>query len=300
MISFKPICDGADIASLVGVEIPKEEQEYVAEILSSLVDSEDVEYAVSFAAGCLLLRIFDTGRYLFAFPFEIGADADLEAAISLIGEYAMREELPLVFVDVPREALPLLSVYRHMNLDAEDAEGESFRVAVKTECALCDQIPEVSVGRVTLTPIFEADIADFARLCRDEEVNKFWGYDYREDISAPADEYFYENASLEFKRGLSISSAIRVDGVFAGEATLYAFDGKGGAEFATRLLPEFWGRGLGTESTRAAMEMARRIGLITLTSRILEANEASISMLSKITNDSRDDGDAILFIVKLK
>ena len=116
MISFKVIQNNeADIAAIAGCTLSVDEVDFANEIISSLDTSlDDVEYAASFGAGCLLLRIFDTGRYLFSFPFEITADADLSHAISLIGEYAMRQELPPVFVDVPCDALNLFSVYRHM------------------------------------------------------------------------------------------------------------------------------------------------------------------------------------------
>ncbi|MBO7304423.1 MAG: GNAT family N-acetyltransferase [Clostridia bacterium] len=301
MISFKVVQNTEDdISALFEHKLTPAELEAVSEIIDTLDTSfEDVEYAVSFCEGCLLLRIFDTGRYLFAFPFDITEDADLAAAISLVSEYAMREEVPTVFVDVPAEALSLFAKYRHMNIDAEDAACESFRIRIKTECELIDEIPTVEHGRVKLNAIKEADIAPFAALCKNDSVNKYWGYDYKEDVKTPSDEYFYENAKLEFARGVSISLAIRVDGAFAGEATIYAFNGRGGAEFAIRLLPEFAGRGLGTESVRALMLLARKIGLTVLRSKIMKENAASIAMISKITDVKTDCGDAFTFEVNL-
>ena len=168
MISFKVVQNTEDdISALFEHKLTPAELEAVSEIIDTLDTSfEDVEYAVSFGEGCLLLRIFDTGRYLFAFPFDITEDADIAAAISLVSEYAMRQEVPTVFVDVPAEALCLFAKYRHMNIDAEDPEGESFRVQIKTECELSAEIPEIEHGRVKLNALLPSDIKPFARLCR--------------------------------------------------------------------------------------------------------------------------------------
>ena len=296
MISFKALTE-ENIEETVKALSPTEGlRGELFELAYSLDASiEDVEFALSFAHGCALVRIFDMGRYSFLYPFAMTDDADPSLALSDIAEYAMREEIRLVVDDVPKECISDFLSFRHFDVDARDSEGESFRITVKTECELMDGLPEVTLGRVELTAITENDIREYSRLCRDNDVNKLWGYDYAEDVSDPEDSYFYETAMKELSAGISASMAIRHDGIFVGEAVLYAFDGRGGAEFATRLLPEWQGLGLGTESVRAICAAAAEIGLIRLSTKVMKENIASIGMLKKITDKQSDCGDAIIF-----
>ena len=294
MISFSVITNEnkeSVISSLSDV-LTELELEELCDIIDSFdTEDEDVEFAVTFSCGCLLVRIFDTGRYLFAFPYQISADADVSDAILEISEYAVREEVPLTFTDVPCECLPLFRRFRHLNLDAEDEDGEIYRVRIKNECELLEKIPETTLGRVTLNAILEDDIEDYAKLCKDENVNKYWGYDYRKDVSAPKDSYFYENAALEFSRGVSMCMAIRTGGEFCGEAVIYAFDGRGAAEIAIRLLPGYQGMGLGKEAALAAISAAKKCGLCVLYSRIFSENLPSVALFKSVSDEwSEKDG----------
>ena len=55
---------------------------YAAEILYSFDFSDpDVSYAVTPSHGCMLVRIFDYGRYLFLYPIELSADASPSRAV---------------------------------------------------------------------------------------------------------------------------------------------------------------------------------------------------------------------------
>jgi len=273
--------------------------EYLAQIVFSLDLSSDIEFAVTVCCGCAVLRIFDMGRYVFAFPYELTDNADIEAALDAVAEYAMREELPLVFTDVPPESFGLFSGYRHMDFDAEDSECSSYRVRVKNECEMVHEIPDITVGRVKLNCLTEADIPAFAELSKDQNVNKYWGYDYRDDVMDPDDGYFFENAEREFASGVAMSMAVRVDGEFCGESTLYAFDGKGSAEFAIRLLKSKQGIGIGTDGVLATMAAARNIGLVRLRAFVMRENAASFAMLKKVGGRIVADGEKTEFVIDL-
>lgn len=283
MISFK-VLDNENLNSIVNAlseNLSENESETLLEIANSLSlgEDEDVELAISVSSGCALIRVFDFGRYFFVFPYELSESADVDAAISEISEYAMREEIGLVFSDVPSSELCRFSGYRHMDLDAEGADAESYRVKIKTECQLCEEIPEQVGERVKLNAIEESDISVYAKLSKDENVNKYWGYNYKEDENEPADEYFFETARRDFSLGSAMSLAIRYEKKFIGEAVLYAFDGKGGAEFAIRLLSEYHGMGLGRETLSVLMKIARRIGLVRVCARVLNENKKSVAMM---------------------
>lgn len=302
MISFKELNskNAEKLCELFSRELDSDDAQYLSELIYGInTECDDVEYAVCVYASCLLVRVFDMGRYFFIYPCELNEKADAVSAIDAVGEYAMREEIPLVFVDVPAHSLSSFVGYRHMDVDAEDEGCEAYRVRIKTECEIVSEIPSVTRGRVELNEICESDIDKYATLCKDENVNKYWGYRYSDDVLNPTDRYFFENAMGEFSRGVSITMAVRVSDNFAGEATIYAFDGKGGAEFAIRLLPSFQGKGLGTESVRAICDVAKSIGLVRLRSKVMKANSASISMLRKLSDSEHEQSECILFEILL-
>ncbi len=300
MISFKVLTEENKGEIISSREFADAECGELAELVYSLdLTSADLEFAISYSHGCALIRVFDMGRYSFIYPYELSKGANVRAAISEIAEYAMREEIGLVVDDVPKECIRDFLSFRHINIDASDLLGEYIRITVKTECELCGEVPEVEAGRVKLNELTEGDIPEYSRLVRDKSVNKYWGYNYSEDISDPTDEYFYDMAHYERSLGISLSMAIRYNDAFIGEAVLYAFDGRGNAEFALRLLPEWQGRGLGTETVHAIKAAAREIGLITLTPRVMKENEASLKMLSKLSDSHYSDGDKYVFCFNL-
>ena len=302
MISFKVLSSQNQdaICKLFVKDLDEDAASALCELIYGIdTECDDLEYAVSVHKSCLLVRIFDMGRYLFVYPCELSESADVRGAIDAVREYAMREEIPLVFVDTPGYALSEFSGYRHMDIDADDPDSIVYRVRIKTECELISEIPEVKGERVELSSLREADIPLYAELCKNKNVNKYWGYDYSEDVKDPSDEYFFESARADFERGVAVTMAVRCSGEFAGEATIYAFDGMGGAEFAVRLLPDFCGKGLGREAVLAAMEAARQIGLVRLYAKIMKENTASIAMFRKISDDCCESENHLTFTVEL-
>ena len=283
MISFKILTeenkDG--IVSALSKSLSDEERGELCDLIFSFdLSDEDTEIAVCLFSGCALVRVFDMGRYFFLFPFEISEGADICRAILAMGEYAMREEIPFSVCDVPCENLSAFSGFRHMDIDAEDKECTTYRVRIKTECELMEKIPHIVGERVELRELLPEDIPLYAELCKDENVNKYWGYDYKEDAPDPSDEYFYENAAAEFSHGVAFSVAVSSGGEFIGECTLYAFDGLGGCEFSIRLLQKFHGNGLGSAATELIFDLAREIGLCRLRAKVSDKNLASVAMLS--------------------
>jgi RimJ/RimL family protein N-acetyltransferase len=255
--------------------MPDSDVEYMCGIIDSLLEDDECEYALSHSHGCLLVRVFDD-RYSFIYPIAVCEEADERIAAELIRKYAVREEIPLVYTDVPREGLSnLISLFRHVNVDCADDCGESFTVRAVSEASLFDEMPEVKLDGVILNSLTEADDYDYARLCKDKDTNVFWGYDYESDEKNPADSYFREMAENEFLRGVAMSFAVRVDGIFAGEADLYAFDLIGGCQCGVRILPEYRGRGIASATLRALKEIAKEMGLLNLSATVDERNEIS-------------------------
>ena len=219
------------------------EYERVKDFLLTIIEEgEEVDIAVAFSHGTLISRRFFGEGYEFTYPMALGADASGDAALCEIEEYCRRHELPLVYCDLLREECDALKErYRFSREECfdlgEDGDEEMiYRLTVENECSMLDQIPTLSDGVLTLRALCEEDVLSYALLCRDEEILAVWGFDYRESMPDITDRDFYEMANEEFSSGVSITFAISLGERFVGEAVLYAFDGKGGAEFSIRIL----------------------------------------------------------------
>lgn len=304
MISFKILteesADGfaAEFGALLG------DEEYVGEILGSFLElsAEGVEVALSAAAGCLLVRIFERDRYSFVYPIEVSADADVSAALISISEYTRKEMIPLYLTDVPRDELDRLGgIFPHIEARAYDEDEDGFVVCVLSECDMLEEAPSLTLGGIVLGELTPGDMSEYARLCRDESVNRYWGYDYSQDAPAALDEYFLRTAEVEFRRGVAISLAVREEagGSLMGEAVLFDFDYRGSAMLAIRLLPECQGRGVGTRVLSALLRLSANIGLTSLRARVKLENIPSLCMTEKQMTRLPDEGDEAVFSVAL-
>lgn len=300
MLSFKVLCEDNREETVNGLLsfFDGEVRDEVSEIVDGMLSfsDEDTELAVTAFSGCILFRIFDMGRYIFPLPYEISKEADIRAAIYEIAEYAMRQEIGLVYTDVAPDMLPLFSHFRHITLDKEGVdEDSSYRISVSTECELLSEFPGISDGEISLSALSEEDTEVYARLCRDEEIIKVWGYDYREDVKEASDAYFIENAFREFNLGISITLAVRRGEDFVGEATIYGFDGMGNAEIAIRILPEYRKEGVGSKALSLLIELARKIGLVRLVAYVFSDNIPSVRMTEKYMVRLSEDGGRVKF-----
>lgn len=300
MISFTILDENSreGIVKSIVASMPDADFDYLSDIIDSLLE-DDGEIAVSKSHGCLLIRIFD-GEYSFVYPVELTDDADPDEACDEIRLYAMKEEIPLVFADVPCDSLGvLISGFRHASIDASAPDCEAYTVRLHTEAALLDEIPTLDFDEITLDALTEGDDSDYARLSKDEETNKFWGYDYTADVDDPTDDYFRHEAEAEFARGVAMSFAVRKRGIFVGEATLYAFDYHGGCELGIRILPEYRRGGLAGMIIDSFTECGARLGLTSIRATVMAKNLPSVGLCTKHFDSFTEDGDVIKFISEI-
>lgn len=179
--------------------------------------------------------------------------------------------------------------------------GEKLCVQVRNELAVLDRIPVLHGERLTLNALRYADCAAYNRLCLDEDRNRWWGYDYREDLKGPLTErYFFNVARLDFTEKRAVNFAIRREGQFIGEVVLYNFDCRGSAELGCRILPEFAGHGYGREAFRIAAEWSLyRLGLYRLIAKCFKQNEPSRKMLAACMYLSGEDETYFYFEKKV-
>ena len=272
------------------------DRDYLCEIVESFLD-DDAEIALSFADGCLLVRIFD-GEYSFVYPIEVCDECDALAACDKIRLYAINQEIALRFTDVPSEEMDNLSdMFLHLSIDYFDPERETYYVTALNE-ACRDDIPVLEFEDITLNALSPDDDVFYAALSKDCETNEFWGYDYREDNPNPKDDYFRLESEAEFERGVSMSFAVRRDGFFVGEATLYAFDYLGGCELAIRILPDFRRSGIAGRIIDGFKAQGRALGLLNIRATVMENNLRSVAMCKKYFESYTHEGNRYKFINK--
>ncbi len=271
-----------------------------AEEYAGFFTEGEIEFAIAISSGCLCTRVFDYGRYYFLAPEELTESAELERAYLDIFEYAKREELQILFHEVPRVHFSLLlGLARHIDVDAEGLSGDSFFVRVKTECELLDEIPEQKNGEFVLRALAYDDAHLYAELCKNEAVNANFGYSPTDEHPNASDEELVELALGEFERAASVPLALEYNGSFIGDAVFYAFDGMGGAEIAMRILTAYQGRGIGSSFLEEIFNYAQSIGLLRVYSYVKKENKASVAMCSKFMKKVENDGERIRFLREL-
>ena len=296
-------------SSLVRKIVSEIEEEFGEEAAECAEDSlvgalgfsaaEGVEIAAAYLCGCVLFRVFEDG-YAFTCPVAVGETSDLRGAFFALAEYCRRELLPFLITDVERETLSLLcELFLHVDARAYDDEDDYFVVQVRTECDRLSSLPELFSDGVSLSELTEEDCAGYFKLCTDPCVNKYWGYDYREDSESPAEDFFLRMAESERQDGVALSVAVRYDGAFVGEGVIFDFDYVGGASVGIRILPEFWGRGIGTRALSLLIGLAREMGLKKLSCQVMNENIASLRLIGKAFEKAEASRGKQCFVLSL-
>lgn len=266
------------------ISVPTELSDEAAEIIFGLYEYVSDADAIAFfyCDEILYARIYDGKRYLFPLPFMLTDEADSEAALVSLAAYSVREMVPLIITDVPRDEIDFVhSVFPHIDACAYEDDEDTFFVQVNSECDMLPEVPTIELDGITLDEITDADKEKYAKLCRDRNLNKYWGYDVDSDNPEGDADFYLDVARREFDEGIAVTLAIREGGEFVGEATVYGFDYRGGASIAVRVLPECHSRGIGSRATKALIHLAKDMELTLLRAEILNENEASIKMTSK-------------------
>jgi len=174
------------------------------------------------------------------------------------------------------------------------------RVMIRNELSALDTIPMLKTDRLVLDAIQDQDKAGYNRLCLDDVRNRWWGYNYRDDLQGElSDDYFLNVTREDFHNKLAVNFAVRLDGIFIGEAVLYRFDYKGGAELGCRILPDFAGNGYGAEAFRRVAEWSLySLGLYRLRAKCYHENIASKKMLEGCMRPAGED-DTFFYFEKI-
>ena len=142
-----------------------------------------------------------------------------------------------------------------------------------------DDVPALSAGVLTLDKIEEEDAKAYCKMATDEELNKYWGYDYKTDIPIPSAKAFWDDLQFGYKNKKYVSWAVRLDGVFIGEVVLYDRDQQCGAELGCRIISEKWGHGYGKMAYKMVADYLLEAGFDHLRARCYHQNKASEKMI---------------------
>ncbi|MBP5303894.1 MAG: GNAT family N-acetyltransferase [Clostridia bacterium] len=118
-------------------------------------------------------------------------------------------------------------------------------------------------GDIVLTQIRESDKKAYKELNMDVENNRYWGYDYRKDLSwlgEITDDTFYNSVQFDMSLGDSINFAIRQtkEGPMIGEVILWNFTAERFLEIGCRLFPEYHQKGYGKTAFGLAADYAEQ------------------------------------------
>ena len=285
---------------------PENEAGAVARGLILALLEDDVDIAVCFCYGTFIVRRFYE-EYEFTYPLVLEEGADVEKALLGVEEYTKRHELPLLYGDLGEEEKRALAKrYRLSRTEEFDIseEGEPpemiYRLSVLTPCDILDELPTLCDGELVLDALTEEDIPSYALLCRDEEILAVWGVDYRDIDPDMTDREFYESTRDELERGISLTLALRVSGRLIGEVALYAFDGRGGAEFSIRLLRGYRQNGYALRALALLFAYAKEELMLEHVDGIcLSGNLPSRRLMEKCMIFVEDDGKMVRYTVRL-
>ena len=143
----------------------------------------------------------------------------------------------------------------------------------------------LSRGDVVLTELRAGDKGAYLRLNTDVENNRWWGYDYRTDVSITGlidEDTFYDSVCYDMRAGDSVNFAVRLEesGPMIGEAILWNFSSDGSAEVGCRIFPEYQGKGYGKAAFGAAAAYAARVLRLKTRARCCKANAPSRQMIT--------------------
>lgn len=157
-------------------------------------------------------------------------------------------------------------------------------VRVKTFADKINLPIKINTERLEIESTGNNEEESYFKLSVSDEINKLWGYDYREDLgeNAPNQQYFanFRKALEDNKEEFSL--AVKLNGQMIGEIVLWNFAFDGGVEVGTRFFSEYHGKGYAYESVGAVINYLKNLGVKTLRTRAFFENFASNKLFQKL------------------
>lgn len=162
---------------------------------------------------------------------------------------------------------------------------EKNNVKIKTLFSRITSPILINTERLSIQDFNECDKEDYARLYLDDQLNKWWGYDYREDLNGKeaTPDYFYSFQLKLKEQKEEYALSVKENGKLVGELVLHNFDYKGGVEMGFRFFKEYQGKGFAIESASALRDYCFEVlKAKTVKSRCYKENLPSAKLIKKL------------------
>ena len=162
---------------------------------------------------------------------------------------------------------------------------EKNNIEVLTAFSKLEECVEIKTERLRLREITPEDKEEYKKLYLDDELNKLWGYDYREDLGdrEPTADYFYSFNKELRKKEEELSLIIKKDKEFIGEIVLHEFDFYGNVRIGFRLKREAQKKGYAIESATALIEyVEKKIKPKNVLGKCFKENAPSKALFTKL------------------
>ena len=138
--------------------------------------------------------------------------------------------------------------------------------------------------RLTIENTSEDSKIDYYNLSIDDDLNKLWGYDYREDLNGrePTPEYFMEFMSGLIKKREEYSLMVKKEGEVVGEIVLHNFSFKCDVEVGFRFFKTHQKKGYARESVLAVIQKLKDVGFKKIKSRCHVDNIPSYNLITAL------------------
>ncbi len=165
-----------------------------------------------------------------------------------------------------------------------DIKEQNF-VKIKTQFTKISAPVFIKAQSLDITDVLESDKQAYCKLYLDDELNKWWGYDYREDLgdNIPNADYFFNFQNTLKNRKEEYSLLVKKHGIVVGELVLHNFDFFGGLEIGFRFFKEYQGKGYATLSASALIEYAFcNLGAKKVKTRCFKENLPSFNLIKRL------------------
>jgi RimJ/RimL family protein N-acetyltransferase len=133
---------------------------------------------------------------------------------------------------------------------------DKYFFAVKNRIDSFHSLPTIVIGdNLVLSEISEQDKDNYYKMTADNDLNKYWGYDYHQDIDDINDNPngVYNSLKNDFEIKDSVSFAIKLNNILIGEAVIYNFDNLNSGEVGLRIIKEQQGHGYASKALLATI-----------------------------------------------
>ena len=143
--------------------------------------------------------------------------------------------------------------------------------------------PKLVGDKVYLSKIKKSNAKDYFDLYTDKALNKYWGYDYKKDISSPTPDAFFNMQESDFKLKDNMCLGIfnKRTNNFLGEVVAHNFTYDGEVEIGVRLLKAYHQKGYGSEAVKLIALYVKNELNKRPVSKCFKQNLASFSALKK-------------------